>query len=126
MPHVFSTLTSPNEYVEWVKRGDQTSIARRVLIQGGHGVMNKNFLTPLGVATEVSDDELEFLLKNDHFKFHMENGFIKVEKKKVDTEKVAADMKLRDESSPATPADYAPGGRMGDSGVKAPTVTGGA
>lgn len=126
MPYVYSSLTSPNEYVEWIKQGDQTTIAKSVRIEGGSGVMNKNFLTPLGIVTEVSDADLEFLMKNDHFKFHMENGFIKVDKKKMDTEKAVSDMNLQDGSAPFTPADYVPGGRAYVPGVemKAPTVTG--
>lgn len=120
--YVYSTLTADNEYVQWVKNGDHQNIERRVLINGGHGVMNKNFLTPLGVATEVSDEEMAFLLQNDAFKLHVANGFIRMDKKKVDTEKVAADMKLRDNSAPIVPSDYAPGGMMD---MKEPTVSGG-
>ncbi len=120
--YVYSTLTCDNEYADYVKNGDQQSIAHKVLIKGGHGVMNKNFMTPLGVVTEVSDEDMAFLMRNDHFKFHMDGGFIKVEKKKMETEKVAADMKRRDKSSPIVPSDYAPGGLMD---IKEPTVTGG-
>lgn len=112
--YVYSTLTADNEYADWVKTGDreQQMVKRSVLIKGGHGVMNKNFITPLGVVTEVTDEELEFLLTCDAFKLHMKNDFIKVDKKKQETEKVAADMKRRDQSSPIVPSDYAPGGMM--------------
>ena len=122
MPYVYSTATSANEYAEWVKNGDQQTIQRIVRVEGGHGVMNKNFLTPLGVATEVSEDDLQFLLNHDQFKIHMKNGFMSVDKKKVETEKAVANMKLKDGSAPVTPADYAKGGRF--EGVAEPKVTG--
>jgi hypothetical protein len=120
--YVYSTLTCDNEYASWIKNGDQQSIERKVLIKGGHGVMNKHFITPLGVVTDVSDEDLEFLEGIDAFQQHKKNGFITVEKKKIDAEKAAANMKRRDQSAPITPADYAPGGMM--DGVKEPTVTG--
>lgn len=122
MPYVYSTLTCDNEYADWIKAGDQQSILRTVKVNGGHGVMNKNFMTPLGVVTEVSDEDMDFLMKNTHFQLHMENGFIKVDKKKQEPEKIAADMKRRDKSAPIVPSDYSAGGMMGD--IAAPTVTG--
>lgn len=120
--YVYSTLTCPNEYTEWVKVGDQQNVLKSVKIQGGHGLMNNNFITPLGVVTEVSDEDIEFLERNDAFNFHRKNGFVTIEKKKIDTEKAAANMKLKDKSAPITPADYEKGGKF--DGVKAPTVTG--
>lgn len=127
MPYVYSTLTCDNEYTDWIVTGTGEAIKHRVKhsvkIAGGHGLMNKNFITPLGVVTEVSDSDMEFLLKNDHFKLHKDNGYITVEKKKAETEKVAADLKLRDESAPITPSDYAPGGKFAS--MQEPTVTGG-
>lgn len=120
--YVYSTLTCDNEYADWIKAGDQQSILRTVKVNGGHGVMNKNFMTPLGVVTEVSDEDMDFLMKNTHFQLHMENGFIKVDKKKQEPEKIAADMKRRDKSAPIVPSDYSAGGMMGD--IAAPTVTG--
>lgn len=118
--YVYSTLTCDNEYAEWAKAGDQQSILHKVLIKGGHGVMNKNFLTPLGVVTEVSDDDLRFLMNNSAFKFHLEGGFLKVEEKAHDAEKVAADMKSADLSAQLTPADFEEGGRAHVPGGKAP------
>lgn len=120
MAFIYSTLTCDNEYTEWKKTGDQQSAVRSVLIKGGHGVMNKNFLTPLGIVTEVSDDDMRFLMNNSAFKFHLEGGFLKVEEKSYESEKVAADMTGADASAQLTPADFEEGGRAHVPGGKAP------
>lgn len=112
MKYVYSTLTCDNEYADWQKAGDQQSIRRTVLVNGGHGVMNKNFMTPLGVETEVSDEDAQFLLQNDAFKFHMSGGFVRIEDKSFAPEKVIADMTGADNSAQLTPADYEPGGKL--------------
>lgn len=112
MQYVYSTLTCDNDYAEWQKNGDQQSILHTVRINGGHGLMNKHMITPLGVVTEVSDEDLAFLERNSAFQQHVANGFITVEKKKAETEKVAASMKRRDKSSQIVPSDYEKGGLM--------------
>lgn len=122
MPYIFSTLTCDNAYTHWEKSADNQQVQQRsVTVKGGNGVMNKNFITPQGVMTEVTDEELAFLESVYAFQEHVKNGFIVVEKKAAAPEKVKANMKQKDESAPITPADYA-NGRMG---VKEPTVTGG-
>lgn len=112
MAFVYSTLTSDNNYTAWVRNGDQQRIERQVLINGGHGLMTKHMITPLGIVTEVTDDELAFLLTVDAFKEHEKNGFISYDKKKVEPEKAAANMKTRDKSSQIVPSDYEKGGMM--------------
>lgn len=114
MPYVYSTLTADNNYAAYVKAGDrdQQRVVREVLIKGGHGLMNKNFITPLGVATEVTEDELSFLLTVNAFNEHKANGFISHEEKKVEPEKAVANMKRRDKSSQIVPSDYEKGGLM--------------
>lgn len=114
MAYVYSTLTCDNEYVGYKKdgQGNPNIVERSVRIAGGHGLMNRNFLTPRGMVTEVTDEELEFLKTVNMFKLHVENGFITYDNKKVDAEKVAANMRGRDESSQIVPADYEKGGKM--------------
>jgi hypothetical protein len=80
-----------------------------VLIKGGHGVSNKHFVTPQGVMTKVSDDDMSILLKNDAFKRHCEKGFMHYEKKYINPEKAAKNMENKDGSAPYTPADYETG-----------------
>jgi len=125
MPYVYSTLTNDNIYAGYKTMASANEIRHtvehQVLIHGGHGLINKNFITPQGVVTEVSDDDYDFLMANSAFKFHVDAGYIKVEDRKAEPEKVASDMEGRDGSSQLTPADYAPGGLMD---VAEPTVAG--
>lgn len=112
MPYIFSTLSNDQHYSSWVNAGESGKmIEKQVLIKGGANVMNRHFLTPQGVPTQVSDEELQFLENNAMFKRHKGRGFITVESKKYDAEKVASGMKNRDLSSPLTPADYAGRGK---------------
>ncbi len=57
----------------------------------------------------VSDEDLEFLMKNDSFIKHMKAGFLTIDKKEVAPEKKAKDMAQKDGSAPLTPADFAAG-----------------
>ena len=61
----------------------------------------------MGVVTEITDFDLEELKKNHVFIQHEKDGFVSISTKKVDTEKAAANMNLKDESAPMTEADYA-------------------
>ena len=79
----------------------------KITIHGGAGIANKNLITPNGVVTEVTDEEMEFLNSHDTFNQWKKNGFVKVEKKKVDVEKVVANMNDKsDPSAPLAPADF--------------------
>ncbi len=109
MPHIASTLTCDNEYVQWNRHGDGTvTKGESVLIRGGFGLANKNFVTPQGaILTEITDQELEFLEKDFHFNKHREGGFLKVIRSgSKDGEKAASDMTLGDKSQPRTPSDF--------------------
>lgn len=108
MPYVYSTLSNDNIYADYDNSGsnkDTPTVVRQILIKGGAGIATKHLVTPLGIVTKVEDHELEALLKNEGFKQHMENGFIKVDKKKVHVEVVVADMQTRDKSAPYVPED---------------------
>jgi len=107
MPTVFSTLATDVSYNVWVKGGaDLPQRARSIVIKGGTGVANKHILTPLGVATQVSDEDALILGDNPVFKKHAENGFVMIQKKAAEPEKVAANMNTKDPSAPKTPSDY--------------------
>jgi hypothetical protein len=125
MPYVYSTLTNDNIYAGYktIEGANEVrhTVEHTVFINGGHGLINKNFITPQGVVTEVSDADLEFLKGNDAFKFHYEGGFLTYDESKVEPEKVAADLEGRDGSAQLTPADYETGGIMD---VAEPTVAG--
>lgn len=108
MPFIFSTLTCGQDYAEWEDGGgDLKTIKRKVTVRGGANVANKKTLvTPLGVPTEVSEDDLAFLKAHPEFQRHLKGGFVTISSKNHDPEKVVSDMKGPDESAPLTPADF--------------------
>ena len=112
MAFVYSTLTSSVRYTNHRKGGGDLPVPievggeEGVLVEGGRGVANKRLITPLGVSTEVSDEQLAYLLENPIFQLHQTNGFITVSNADADPEKVASDMTAQDASSPLTPSDF--------------------
>ena len=108
MPHIASTLTADNRYTEYRDGGADMPVDHmEVLVKGGIGVMDRRFVTPTGATlTEVSDEELAMLERNNLFKLHKSNGFVKILSKKADGDKVAGDMITRDNSAPLTPSHY--------------------
>jgi len=107
MNYIYSTLTCDNAYATYADNGnkDVPVVKRSVLIRGGHGVANKQLMTPRGVVTMINDEELELLEKNPSFQKHVERGFLTVEKREIAPEKVADDMAEKDRSAPLTPED---------------------
>ena len=106
MPHIFSTLTANNIYQDWTDVGGMQQAGRKVLIRGGANVADKHFITPMGVPTEVTDEELAFLETHEGFLNHKKLGFVSVQKKKADVEAVVQDMTKKDKSAPLTDADF--------------------
>jgi hypothetical protein len=115
MFYVYSTATCPIDYVVYRKNtsNDLGVIEKhpngkpmRVSIKGGHGLANKNIVTPRGVATQVSDEDMQLLLDDKLFQRHMKAGFMSYDKKNVDPEKKAASMEDKDGSAPLTPQDF--------------------
>lgn len=107
--YVYSTLSCDNVYARYSKPTDKNAlpmIEKRVLIKGGNAVIRKDFVTPYGVMTEVTDAEMEILEKDYCFNEHRKNGFIKVEKKEAPTKKVVKDMKEKDNSAQKVPSDF--------------------
>lgn len=114
--YVYSTATNSITYVEYENNAsNELSIPKKwpngnpmkVTIQGGHGVsIPKTFVTPKGIVTSVNDDEMEMLLQNPSFKRHLDRGFMTYDKKKLSTEKKAANMEDKDRSAQITPSDY--------------------
>jgi hypothetical protein len=89
-------------------RKNHNIVKRRFMVAGGHGLCNKNFVTPQGVVTVVEDeDTMNWLNSLDSFKRSIDRGYIRVTKRREDPEKIVKkDMNLRDGSSPKTPKDY--------------------
>ena len=107
MFYVYSTMTNSTEYVLYAKNSsrDLPIKTHSVLIKGGANLADRVFHTPQGVVTQISDSDMEMLLKDYHFLKHVENGFIKYEKMKDEIEEVVKDMTPRDDSAPKTPDD---------------------
>jgi hypothetical protein len=111
MPYVYSTATCTTSYVLYKEDKDKNSgfaeAVKKVTINGGHGVATKHLVTPKGIVTKVSEDDLAFLLADINFQRHMKAGFMMYEKsKKVDTEKKVENMAKGDNSAPLVPKDF--------------------
>lgn len=116
MPYVYSTATCSTAYVKYAPPASNESsnrssdgfnrIVKKVIINGGNGVATKHLVTPIGSITFVSDEDLEFLLQDQNFQRHMKEGFITYDKKKVEPEKKAKNMKDKDGSFPLTPKNF--------------------
>jgi len=111
--YVYSTLATDMNYTNYTEGGADLPVAKpAVFIKGGAGVANDRLITPRGVITQVTEEDLAYLEANPVFQLHKTNGYILVEKSKLDPEKVAADMTGRDNSAPMVehdvPADQLP------------------
>ena len=105
--YVYSTLTNDNLYTFYVpSANDLPNIEKQILIKGGANMANKHIITNYGVVTEVSDNDLDLLNTHVEFILHKKNGFIKIQKKKVEVEVAIVDMQSRDKSSPLVPQDF--------------------
>ena len=104
--YVFSTLASDVAYTNHAQGGGDLPIdLPPVVIKGGAGVANERIVTPRGVATEVTEEQVEYLRANQVFQLHEKNGFVMVSESYADPDDVAADMTGRDNSAPIVPQD---------------------
>ena len=94
--YIYSTISTDVDY-------QITGTTFRVT--GKANVANQKIITPLGVATKATAEEVAELKKNHVFQLHLENGFLSISDHKEDAEKVAADMQARDKSAPDTEGD---------------------
>lgn len=101
MPYIYSTLSNDQRYTE---RGKNRAVVASVFVAGKANVPNRHMLTPRGVSTQVTDEQLEVLRRNKVFQLHEKNGFVEVDFRKVDPEKVADSMNNTDPSQPDTEA----------------------
>jgi len=104
--YVFSTLASDVAYTNHAQGGADMPIdLPSVLVKGGAGVANDRIITPRGVATTVTEEQVEYLRANQVFQLHEKNGFVMVSDTYADPDIVAADMTGRDNSAPFVPQD---------------------
>ena len=108
MVYIYSTLTNDQSYDVYRLAPTGVSVlVGSVKIAGGHGRINDRFVTPRGVATEVTDEQYKLLKQCEVFNTHVKNGFIVAETKKKEAEAVASEMEGADKSAQATPSTYA-------------------
>lgn len=109
MPYIYSTSTNSFLYqlrAEAPKGGVGVVIAS-VLIKGGANVADKRTLiTPKGVPTVVTDEELEILERVPSFRRHRDRGFLVVEKHEAKLEDVVSNMEPKDGAAPLTKEDF--------------------
>lgn len=108
--YIVSTLSAPVTYTFYgALSGNMKKVIKEITINGGANVANKRTLvTPSGVPTQVSADELEMLKKHPVFKKHEASGHVKIVNTgyQEEAEKAAKDMAEKDTSAPRTPKDY--------------------
>lgn len=106
--YIYSTLTQTTSYAFYKKlldKNDLHEVEREIVIKGGAGVADKNFITPNGVVTKVTDEEHELLKTHPVFQLHVKNGFIIAQKSHSDIDSVVRKMEPRDRSAPIRPED---------------------
>jgi hypothetical protein len=107
--YIYSTASQTTDFAIYTPTGPQQNsrIERVITIKGGANVATRypNLSTPLGVVTQVSDEDLAVLEKDYHFQQAVKHGFYTVDKRKADPEKVAKNMAPKDRSAPRTPDD---------------------
>lgn len=110
---IYSTLTNHQTFVDWKDGPDIPTRGISVTIRGGAGIVRKTgLITPFGVATDVTEEQLTFLLTLPDFNNFIQRGWLKIQKSsgwKTDADVVAADMQQRDGSAPLVPNDYVDG-----------------
>lgn len=118
MPYVYSTMTSDVRYNKYDNNPNLPAAVKTIVIKGGTGVASKNLITPQGVVTHVTDEDLEILKQDEVFITHQQNKFITVREKEANvTSVVESELELRDASSPLVPEDFSEGADVSPSKV---------
>jgi hypothetical protein len=113
MPYIVSKLAAGMEYAFYTKAANGKQIRQGcITVHGGAGVANrKTLVTPQGVLTQVTADEVKKLRANPLFAQHEKDGFMKVlDKDPRDADKAAADLR-RDPGDQLTSGDYQAAGK---------------
>lgn len=108
--YVYSTLSNDQRYTSYSHRdGAAPQVDNSIFIAGKANVANKHLITPRGMVTEVTAEQLQALRRDLVFQQHVKNGFITISNAKADPEKIASGMTGRDESAPLVEQDFKPG-----------------
>lgn len=108
---VLSTLASTTVYAGYHANdnaGQLPRVKHSVTIEGGAGVANKNFITPRGVVTAITEEDAAFLKDHKVFRRHADRGFVSFSEsdpgQAVDS--AVAGMEGRDKSAPLVEEDF--------------------
>lgn len=105
---IYSTLTASVNYTTYLPGGADIKVKdRHVNVKGGaNNVILNTFNSPDGIVTEVSNEDMDFLLQHPVFQMHIKNGFITHKQKEIKIEKAIESMTKKDKSAQKVPADY--------------------
>lgn len=106
--YIYSTLSQNTAYAFYkplTDKNDLREIEHLIEIKGGAGVADKNFITPSGKVTKITEEDYKLLETNPVYQQHVKNGFIIAQKTNSDIESVVKKMELRDKSAPIRPED---------------------
>lgn len=117
MPYIYSSLSCDHDFISYDKHPRVATAKAGVTIKGKANVQNNKTLeTPRGVATHVTDGELELLRTILSFNDMVKDGYLVIDEKAVhgaDADERGASMP-KDNSKQDTAKDYE------DKGKKAP------
>lgn len=107
--YILSTATARLEIVEYdTNSGPLPKVRRKVNLLGGANLPAKTLVTPRGVVTPVSAEDLEFLVGNVEFQRLKKQGFVEIIRGKGedDLDAALAGMEAKDRSAPKTAKDF--------------------
>jgi len=108
MPYVYSTITASQAYTLYGEAPDGgLPPAKQIcIIAGGSNTPDKHFITPRGVVTQVTDEQLRLLNQCPAYLRHKAAGYLTEDKVERKADVVAKEMKAKDGSAPKTPEDF--------------------
>lgn len=107
--YICSTVTSHIEIVKYdTTQGPLPKVVRKVNIMGGANLPPKTLVTPKGVLTPVSAEDLEFLVASVEFQRQQKAGYMTIirGKSEDDLEAAVSGMQAKDGCAPKTPKDF--------------------
>ena len=107
--YICSTATAHLEIVQYrTDAGPLPKVVRKVNLLGGANLPPKTLVTPKGVLTPVSADDLDFLIGNAEFQRLKRAGFVEIirGKSEDDLDAAVSGMEPKDRSAPKTPKDF--------------------
>lgn len=103
--YVYSTSSADNNYT--IRNDSGVSLAK-ITIAGKANVIDRvTFITKEGALTVLDQDKYDKIKDHYYFKKDIENGFLSVEQKNVEVDKVVKSMTKKDKSAQKQKEDLA-------------------